>query len=67
MTAFNEYDVVRLTSPLPEHGLDAGARGAILMVFEEQQPTEYEVEFLNPDGETIALLTLPVDFLRRDD
>lgn len=66
MTAFNEYDVVRLTRPLPEHRLDAGARGAVLMVFAEQQPAEYEVEFLDPHGDTIALLTLPEDVLRKD-
>jgi hypothetical protein len=63
MTTFNEYDVVRLTRPLPEHGLVEGARGAVLMVFAESEPASYEVEFLNAAGETIALLTLPENAL----
>jgi hypothetical protein len=67
MTAFNECDVVRLRIPIPERGLHAGARGAVLMVFAKQQPAAYEVEFLNADGATLALLTLPESALRKDD
>jgi hypothetical protein len=66
MTKFKQYDVVRLTRPIPEHGLAAEAQGAVLMVFPDSQPTCYEVEFLNLAGATIALLTLPEDALRKD-
>lgn len=36
------------------------------MVFAEQQPTEYEVEFLNADGGTLALLTVPEHALQKE-
>ena len=51
-----EYDVVRLRRPLPEHKLMAGAVGAVVMVYEN--PTAYEVEFCDEGGATLALLTL---------
>jgi hypothetical protein len=66
MTKFKEYDVVRLTRPIPEHGLAAEAQGAVLMVFPDSQPICYELEFLDPAGNTIALVTLPEDALRKD-
>lgn len=57
MTNPDLFDVVELLINLPEHNLQAGAQGAIV----EQHPDQrYEVEFTNPDGETIALVTLPV-------
>jgi hypothetical protein len=67
MTTFKEYDVVRLTRPVPENGLPAGARGAVLMVFADPPPPSYEVEFLDEAGDTIALLTLTEDVLRKDE
>jgi len=67
MTAFSEYDVVRLVHPIAEHGLKEGARGAILMVFADKQPAAYEVEFLDADGATLALLTLSEDALCKDE
>lgn len=51
-----EYDVVRLRHPLPEHQLEAGALGAIVMVYTD--PPGYEVEFTDADGITLALVTL---------
>jgi hypothetical protein len=60
--AFEEHDVVRLVPPLPEHGLPAGATGAVVHVYDD--PSEaYEVEFIEPDGNTIALVTVRPDEL----
>jgi hypothetical protein len=38
-------------------GLDAGAVGAVVMVY-EADPPGYDVEFTDPQGVTLALLTL---------
>ena len=60
--AFEEHDVVRLVRPLPEHGLPAGGTGAVVHVYDN--PSEaYEVEFVEPDGNTIALVTVVPDEL----
>jgi hypothetical protein len=60
--AFEEYDVVRLVRPLPKHGLSDGAMGTVVYVYGD--PAEaYEVEFVAPDGNTIALVTLVSDQL----
>lgn len=56
-----EYEVVRLLSPIPEHGLPAGALGTIVMVYPE--PLAYEVEFLDKRGNTIAIATLKPELL----
>jgi hypothetical protein len=56
------YDVVELAVDLPDRGLRAGATGAI--VDEYPGSTNYEVEFTDDDGRTLALLTLPADHLR---
>ena len=53
----NEYDVVKLRVAKPEHGLAAGALGAILVVHKATKPA-YEVEFCDSNGRTIVLLTL---------
>ncbi len=68
---FGEFDVVRLRRGAEagafEHWpgagsgqLQAGAHGAVVMVYEREagEPQRYEVEFVGPDGLTIALLTL---------
>ncbi len=62
---FAEYQVVRLSRDIPEEGLKAGARGAVVMVYPQrpESPREYEVEFTDEDGGTLALLTLPEDQL----
>ena len=51
-----EYDTVRLRRPIPQHRLDAGTLGAVVMVFDD--PPAYEVEFCAEDGSTLALVTL---------
>ncbi|MDQ3803074.1 MAG: DUF4926 domain-containing protein [Acidobacteriota bacterium] len=65
---FAEYQVVRLSRDLSEEGLKAGARGAVLMVHPQPpgSPRDYEVEFVDEDGATLALLTLAEDQLEPD-
>jgi len=65
---FAEYEVVRLSRDIPEEGLKAGARGAVLMVhpLRHDAPREYEVEFVDEEGATLALLTLAEDQLEPD-
>lgn len=54
-----EYDVVRLKKDIPSSRLAAGARGTVLIVYNEPSlPRGYEVEFLDGEGGTIAVLTL---------
>ena len=62
---FAEYQVVRLTRDIPEEGLKAGALGAVVMIYPQwpESPREYEVEFTDEEGGTLALLTLPEDQL----
>ena len=51
-----ELDVITLTHDIQEHGLKKGTQGAIVHCYNDQQP--YEVEFVNDEGETLAILTL---------
>jgi hypothetical protein len=57
MTKPELFDVVELLVNLPDHNLQAGAQGAIVEQYSDQQ---YEVEFTNSAGETLALVTLPI-------
>jgi len=59
-----EYDVVELTEETPD--LNIGARGAVVMVHPSSPPA-YEVEFVDDEGRTMALLTLRADQLRKVD
>lgn len=53
----NVGDVVRLTKSFIGEGLPTHAEGTVVMCFNE--PSEgYEVEFLDEDGYTKAVLTL---------
>ncbi len=52
------FDVVELLVNLPERGLSAGQRGAVVAVYKDEQ---YEIELTNAAGETLALATLPSD------
>jgi hypothetical protein len=54
---FEEYDVVRLVSDMTPKGLKAGTRGAIVMVY-PSDPPEYEVEFVDEEGHTLAVETV---------
>ncbi|MCA9110921.1 MAG: DUF4926 domain-containing protein [Planctomycetaceae bacterium] len=51
-----ELETVVLTRSIPEYGLVAGDLGAIVAVYDEGKA--FEVEFIESDGRTIAVLTL---------
>lgn len=55
MTKPELFDVIELLVDLPEYNLRAGIQGAIVECYDDGK---YEVEFTNPDGETLALSTL---------
>lgn len=59
------FDVVEILLDLPDLGLQAGDRGSIIEKYDDQiSPSTYEIEFTNPDGETIALKRLsPQQFI----
>jgi hypothetical protein len=70
-TVFDYDDVVKLKKSLKHFAAEAdessslpkGALGTIVMVHDERvgancHPPEYEVEFVNNDGHTLAVLTL---------
>ena len=59
---FQELQCVRARSALPEHGIEAGALGAVVHVFTRPQRA-YEVEFCDDQGETIAMVPLKADQL----
>lgn len=50
-----ELDTIVLTDPLPEHGLEPGDLGTVVMV---HSSGGYEVEFMTLDGETLAVVSL---------
>ncbi len=50
-----QYDTAVLQSDMPEHGLRAGDVGTIVETYGDDG---LEVEFVLPDGDTRALLTL---------
>ncbi len=57
-----EHSIVVLNSNLPDAGLHSGDVGAIVHV--HGQGKAYEVEFVDGDGTTIALMTLDADEIR---
>ncbi|MCB9441196.1 MAG: DUF4926 domain-containing protein [Mycolicibacterium sp.] len=62
---FPDLSCVHLRRALPEHGLAAGALGTVVGVWRPADPdTDYEIEFLTPDGRTTAVLTLSAEDLR---
>lgn len=58
---------VRLRQPMPEHNLPAGAVGTVVMDYtdfgQSNLPPAYEVEFMDSQGNTEALVTVPEEFL----
>lgn len=50
-------DTIIATADFPEHDVLAGDLGAVVEVYTAPS-LAYEVEFVNPDGSTRALLTL---------
>ena len=53
---FREHECVVLKRDVPEVGLKAGAAGTIVHV--HRDANAYEVEFMNAEGETTAVVTL---------
>jgi hypothetical protein len=51
-----ELDRVVLTTALPEHGLQAGDLGTVVLVHRDNQG--YEVEFVTLNGERVAVVSL---------
>jgi hypothetical protein len=51
-----EHSLIVLNHDLPDHELHAGDVGAVVHVYPEGDA--YEVEFVDGDGTTIALVTL---------
>jgi hypothetical protein len=51
-----ELDLVVLRRSVPAHGLKAGDVGTVVLVHKKGEA--FEVEFLTPDGETVAVPTL---------
>jgi hypothetical protein len=52
------FDVIELLVNLPDHNQFIGNKGTIVEDFEDGQ---YEVEFANEQGETLALCTLSTE------
>ena len=52
---FQFYDVVTLTEDLPQKGL---VRGQVGTIVEQYAPDAFEVEFVDNNGHTYALVTL---------
>lgn len=59
---FREHEVVALRHDVPSEGLAAGDRGTIVYVYDR---SHFEVEFMTPDGWTIAVVTLGADSIAR--
>jgi hypothetical protein len=60
----NLLDTVVTVSNFPEHKVLAGDVGAIVEIYDTPS-LAYEVEFVNPGGNTRALLTLAPSQVRR--
>jgi hypothetical protein len=58
-----EHSIVVLTRDVPQSGLYAGDVGAVVHVY--RQGAAYEVEFVDGDGTTIALMTLDSNDVRQ--
>lgn len=58
----NELDRIVLASELPEHGLQVGDIGTVVLVHD--QGKGYEVEFVSLDGETVAVVSLLANQVR---
>ena len=57
-----EHSIVVLTRDVPESGLYAGDIGAVVHAY--RKGAGYEVEFVDGDGTTIALVTLESSAVR---
>jgi hypothetical protein len=62
-TLLSMLETVIVTTSFPDQQVLAGDLGTIVEVYTDPYPA-YEVEFVNPDGSTRALLTLTPDQVR---
>jgi hypothetical protein len=62
MAAIAELDRVVLTTDLPEHGLQAGDLGTVVLVHGDG--AGYEVEFCTLSGDTVGVITLDAQRVR---
>ena len=62
-TGIQELDTVVLTRNMPHQHLKQGHQGAVVHCY--QGGKAFEVEFLDAEGNTIALLTLTVADIRK--
>ncbi len=62
--AFELLDTIIAVANFPEHGVLAGDIGTIVTIHAAPTPA-YDIEFVNPDGTTRALLTLSPQQVRR--
>ena len=53
---FKELEVIELTHDILKHNLKKGARGTVVEIYKNGEA--YEIEFVNAEGKTVALLTL---------
>lgn len=58
---FTEFDIVKLIHAFPEHNLVEGDTGVIVSLWGDDG---YEVEFVEPDGKTKAIVTLSANDIR---
>ncbi len=56
MSKLQQYDIVALTSDLPQENLWSGQVGTVVEIYNDGEA--YEVEFVDKDGHTYGLLTL---------
>lgn len=59
---FNEYSVVQLKKDFSDR-LKAKYRGVVLLVYVGKGYFAYEVEFLDPEGNTIDVITIQENWL----
>lgn len=62
MKTLHELERVVLGVDLPEHGLEQGDIGTIVLVHQDSRG--YEVEFITLDGSTVAVVSLYPSQLR---
>jgi len=53
----NALDVVKVLENIPKHGIHAGQTGTIVHIYRVPR-IAYEVEFLDEDGEMLAMILL---------
>lgn len=56
-----DLDVVQLNTALPQHGLEVGDSGTVVLVYGEGEVVE--VEFMNDAGRTLCVATVRAEHL----